>query len=393
MKAVVQHFIGTSRQWQEANPKLYQAVWGFEITAKGPVLAKLGDGVHLWNDLPYWSTANIHGLPERLAAIEELAAEAKTIAENDSFAYPVELDSQTPTREQLQAAYEAVSGKTGEPPDMTILEDPARSKAYKYFKAIGEWVDMGGTGFSQFTNTALGMIKGSTNPGEIAALESGAGKVNGWAALVTELAALAAGTPGTFIFSGIQSAAIRAQHRLLDLTGQIIAITGTYAALAANVYVGDATNSSAGAFYKCDASGNRSTSGAYMKMPDCRGIFLRGTGAQTRTITWTDSQGVSHSINTTYDGGSIAQFIGDAIRLIQGGYSNYVGGGDNRFLLAGSFSGVFRAMLDNQENLPVLSVAGVQTGSRGIYFSSDRVVPTAGDNHPASVSAMICITY
>jgi hypothetical protein len=93
MKVVTQHFSGTRRQWREANPKLYQAVWGFEITSEGTVLTKLGDGVHLWNDLPYWTAANIHGLPECLAAIEELAVEAKIIAENDSFAYPVALDS------------------------------------------------------------------------------------------------------------------------------------------------------------------------------------------------------------------------------------------------------------------------------------------------------------
>jgi hypothetical protein len=92
-----------------------------------------------------------------------------------------------------------------------------------------------------------------------------------------------------------------AQNRLLS--GQIISITGDYARLSANVYVGDAANDTAEAFYKCDASGERDTSGAYMKLPDCRGLFLRGTGSQTRTVNWTDSDSNGHSDNTTYDGG------------------------------------------------------------------------------------------
>jgi hypothetical protein len=192
--------------------------------------------------------------------------------------------------------------------------------------------------------------------------------------------------PGTFTYSGIQSAAIRAQHRLLDLTGQIISITGTYAALAANVYAGDAANPSAGAFYKCDASGNRTTSGAYMKMPDCRGIFLRGAGSQTRTITWTDAQGVSHSINTLYDGKEIGAFIGDAIRDITGGLSD---------MFAGGAASGWEALrwVDQSPRQDVPWQQGYSSRYGEANFSSSRKVPTAGDNHPASINAMICITY
>jgi hypothetical protein len=213
---------------------------------------------------------------------------------------------------------------------------------------------------------------------------NGQAEANGASQLIQALIQGAAQRPGDLVYTAIATSAIRAQHRLLDLTGQIIAITGTYAALAANVYVGDAANPSAGAFYKCDASGNRTTSGAYMRMPDCRGIFLRGTGAQTRTITWTDSQGVSHSINTTYDGKVIGTFIGDAIRRIWGSIN--ANGAVAWQLPYGAF------YLD-EETSPGPASRGDLSKPTLLVFDSSRAVPTDSSNHPASISAMICITF
>jgi hypothetical protein len=54
VKVVTQNFIGTTEEWKAANPKLYNAVWGFETTKDGKVLAKLGNGKDRWNSLKYF---------------------------------------------------------------------------------------------------------------------------------------------------------------------------------------------------------------------------------------------------------------------------------------------------------------------------------------------------
>ena len=70
--------------------------------------------------------------------------------------------------------------------------------------------------------------------------------------------------------------------RVILLQGQVIEIS-SYPLLAAAVYVGDANNATAPAFYKTSDSGGttRSTSGAYMVLPDTRGLSLKGVGNAT----------------------------------------------------------------------------------------------------------------
>lgn len=72
------------------------------------------------------------------------------------------------------------------------------------------------------------------------------------------------------------------RDRVLLLQGQVIEISN-YPLLAAAVYVGDANNGTAPAFYKTsDAGGTtRSTSGGYMVLPDTRAVSLKGVGNRT----------------------------------------------------------------------------------------------------------------
>ena len=89
-----------------------------------------------------------------------------------------------------------------------------------------------------------------------------------------------AGAPGEILYWGGNSRAYAAhENRLLSLEGQVITIAN-YPELVDAVYIGNAYNSNVlyTAFYKTsDAGGTtRSTSGAYMVLPDCRGQFLRG---------------------------------------------------------------------------------------------------------------------
>ena len=65
-------------------------------------------------------------------------------------------------------------------------------------------------------------------------------------------------------------------YRVLPLEGQGI-LVANYVELTASVYVGDLDNPTAEAFYRSTDSGgtSRSTTGAYLQLPDTRGSFLR----------------------------------------------------------------------------------------------------------------------
>lgn len=99
--------------------------------------------------------------------------------------------------------------------------------------------------------------------------------------------------------------------RVLLLQGQVIQIS-SYPLLAAAVYVGDANNATAPAFYKTsDAGGTtRSTSGTYMVMPDTRAVSLKGVGNQTiNTRVKTGPARVGSIIEDTMQGFAINEYI------------------------------------------------------------------------------------
>jgi hypothetical protein len=88
MKAITQHFIGTTAEWENENPLLYKAVWGIEETQDGKRFLKLGDGVRHWNELPYVDKYMIKGLPEELAHIELDFVPGDNIPEMDGVGSP-----------------------------------------------------------------------------------------------------------------------------------------------------------------------------------------------------------------------------------------------------------------------------------------------------------------
>jgi len=57
MKAITQHYYGTTEEWQKYNPVIYNAVFAFEIITRpdGSIYRKIkaGDGKRRWNELPY----------------------------------------------------------------------------------------------------------------------------------------------------------------------------------------------------------------------------------------------------------------------------------------------------------------------------------------------------
>jgi hypothetical protein len=206
---------------------------------------------------------------------------------------------------------------------------------------------------------------------------NGNAEVDGASQLVTALTRGAGHTPGILVQTAISQEKM-AQNRLLLLAGQIIDITGAYAEMAANVYVGDAQNPSAEAFYKCGQDGARDINGSFMKLPDCRGIFLRGAGSQTRAAEWTDYAGTPRSANTVYDGGATGKWTADRIREIYGNPGSPA---------INSPSGVFHLVGGSTHvNRDVTSLALIN-------MHASIQVPTGPDNAPASVSVYTAITY
>lgn len=150
MKVVTQHFIGTTEKWKEANSLLYEAVWGFEKTADGKVLAKLGNGKDCWNDLKYFDMENIRGLPEKIRAdldeaLQAVAEEAQAREQGDNKALEdakgytdehnesaeAHADIRSAAAEEAQARYyadaELAESLAGKAPLKTVLTNAAAS--------------------------------------------------------------------------------------------------------------------------------------------------------------------------------------------------------------------------------------------------------------------------
>ncbi|MDR2662719.1 MAG: hypothetical protein LBC31_06950, partial [Treponema sp.] len=70
MTGIQQDCVGTTEEWEDENPLLAEGVRGLEITEDGRRYYKVGDGVKLWNDLPYLDKTMIRGLAEELDRID-----------------------------------------------------------------------------------------------------------------------------------------------------------------------------------------------------------------------------------------------------------------------------------------------------------------------------------
>jgi hypothetical protein len=151
--------------------------------------------------------------------------------------------------------------------------------------------------------------------------------------------------------------------RVILLQGQVITIA-SYPLLAAAVYVGDANNATAPAFYKTsDAGGTtRSTSGTYMVMPDTRAVSLKGVGNQTiNTRVKTGPASVGSIIEDTFQGHNMQNTTG-----YQGGF-----GANGTFPLVQSNSG---------SNILTVTITADGTHGDPRYDSSQTQDCTIGTN-------------
>jgi hypothetical protein len=192
-----------------------------------------------------------------------------------------------------------------------------------------------------------------------------------------------AGLPPGIVMSVAMNESRLAVCRLLKMERQIIDISAAspYYDLGAAVYVGDAQNNNAAldGYYKCDVNGTRTTSGAYMVIPDARGMFPRGAGQNSK-----------HNManGSPYDGGAIGAFIGDAIRNITGRiYASIATANASSTPLEGAFT--YHSWARN-----IASLTGTTWMSlEQLVFDASIVVPTDSENRPASLSALVCVTY
>jgi hypothetical protein len=260
--------------------------------------------------------------------------------------------------------------------------------------AIFEWVDDGFDSISQARNDGtLGVVAGDvedpvtfTTDGNITVLPGGKQKVIGFNRLVTQNWLTDQRPVGKVEKWLIDlTAAEMVKYRQLPLNGQLILVS-QYADLCARKYVGNSLNDSAKQWYRCNVDGSRNTSGAYMRVQNVQGLFFRAAGSQTLTVTWTDSSGAVHSVNTLYDGKSIGGTITDAIRDITGNITSCYPA-----IFPPDFGGALYAVDWG------VATAAVNKwdawGNIAICLDAARDVPTDTTNHPASVSVSVYISY
>lgn len=91
----------------------------------------------------------------------------------------------SPTKAQLTAAWQTATGLS------TLINtakiyDSTNEKTWTYYENVDQWYSAGAGGsvtVNQWTNSAAGIVKGSTTDGQIFAEADGTGSVNGWDAM------------------------------------------------------------------------------------------------------------------------------------------------------------------------------------------------------------------
>jgi hypothetical protein len=239
---------------------------------------------------------------------------------------------------------------------------------------VFEWMDSGPSSYGIATNTGVfGLVTGEeekedgSTDGMITIQQSGKMKLIGYEKLQNRIV----GEKREF-FVDVDEWTL-AKNRLLKLNYQLIEIE-KYPELCAIKYVCDAKNNDAYWWYKCDHLGNRTVTGQYMRVKDARGIFFRGAG--TNAV-------LKGANNTPYDGKSVSEFMGDAIRELEGTTSSVANTNDTP-------SGSFRTLVDNVQF--GVAHAGLGCCSR-LQFKASYTVPIAHENRSASFSILVCVSY
>jgi hypothetical protein len=247
-----------------------------------------------------------------------------------------------------------------------------------------EWLPRLGTNLNKFTKSAespTSVILTSapdavTQPGTPFSVESMNKIEQGIFDAHEALAAMQAADPYGYIlaFDFEPTVYELATWRCLPLQGQIVQIS-LYQRLCDRKYVGDAANATADWWYKTsDPQGQvRDVNGAYMRVLDHQGLFIRGAGQNSKYRMANDAP---------YNGGAIGAYLSDAIRDITG-YFTALGSA------IGSFGGSF-SVSETEYAGDVATSSGFQNL---ISFRASRVARTAEETRSASIAAGFYIKY
>jgi hypothetical protein len=203
---------------------------------------------------------------------------------------------------------------------------------------------------------------------------SGQAEAAGSSQVLTALQRGAGLPPGTILMAAWNQVT-QALMRTIPMNGQLIPIGAgsPYLALVGATYVGDSHNSDSNleGYYKCDASGNRNTAGAYFRIPDQRGLFVRAAG----------QNGTKKMANDApYDGMTIGSFGTDMTRSF-----NVLFGVDTPI---GNKIDIFSSSGWSKS----LSVAA-GTGNTIDHISLYLFGNFGPETKPVSISAYFCIKY
>jgi hypothetical protein len=134
-------------------------------------------------DIPL-ATGEAAGLmsKEDVVQIQQNTADINTLMGGIGINFVITLSTTTPSQADLQSAYETASGKTGAAPDGTNLFDETNNKNYRWYSTANNWKNVD-TQVPVATNSAPGIVQGSSDTGKVYVETNGAMSVNGWDAL------------------------------------------------------------------------------------------------------------------------------------------------------------------------------------------------------------------
>lgn len=116
------------------------------------------------------------------------------------------------------------------------------------------------------------------------------------------------------------------------------------------------------------------------KVPDLRGLFLRGYGTQAHSQNNGSTVGVT---STNHKSGALGTVQGDAVRNTTGRLTAMVPGGGSPWSNSGA-----GALYNNYSATNIISSqtsgTNVRSSDKSIRYDASRVVPTANENRPVN---------
>lgn len=121
------------------------------------------------------------------ATLDELGNRV-TALESNTVTYLVTLPNDNPTQAEINSVYQTAYPTAPFPPnDGTTVIDQEKQLFYRYVKNGDLWIKTTGFNISRWTNDTLGVVKGSTTPGQIQAETDGTGSLVGYDAIISNI--------------------------------------------------------------------------------------------------------------------------------------------------------------------------------------------------------------